>query len=77
MIMLLRIALVGVNKLYGNFNCRFSIISNNLSYDYISVLLIFVVFELEILVVLVMVNVVLVIVVIGITYYELIVNIVY
>lgn len=75
-ILLSGIALVRVSVLYGNFNCGFSMISNNLSYDYISVLLIFVVFELEILVVLIVVNVALVLVVVGITYYELLINIV-
>jgi len=74
--LLMGVSLIGVNVLYGNFNCRFSQIRKNINYDYLILLLVFIVFELEILLVLVLHSVIVLLVVIGITYYELIVSVV-
>jgi len=72
MLMLVRIAILGINVLYGNFNCGFSIISTNIRYDYLNLFLVFLVFECEVLVVLMLQSVKYILMIVRVTYVELI-----
>jgi len=76
LVLLQRIALIGVNMLYRNFNCGFAMIDKKISYDYINLFVVFLVFECEVLVVLVRQSIDYIMIIIIITYIELIYGIV-
>jgi len=74
MIILLLLLLGGLGIRVGIiFNCRFAAYEALLSMDYLNVLVIFLIFELEILVVLVNVGVLVILLIVFVTLYELVV----